>query len=61
MYIYMIVSDLLMSEDRDWYCTQCGACDYPRGVCPDCGCDYPKIRNIMLQDDCFLFMIVLCI
>ena len=56
----MIVSDLLISEDRDWYCTQSGAWNnLTRGVCPDC--DYPKIRSIMLQDDCLLFMIVLCI
>ena len=56
----MYVSDLLISEDRDWACTRCGAWNnLTRGVCPDC--DYPEILRIFFQDDCVLFMMVLCI
>jgi len=58
IYIYVSVSDLLIYEDRqDWYCTQCGAYNIRWArKCPDC--DYPKQPRIILQDDFFIYDMV---
>ena len=57
IYICVYVSDLLIHEDRSWYCTQCDSKNiWWAQTCGDC--DYPRQLRKNPQDNVFVYDVV---